>query len=384
MKRAPEDAALRRGAKGSRPGAAPRSTDDERWMRRALALAARGEGETNPNPMVGCVVVNAGRIVGEGYHRRAGGPHAEVAALERAGQKARGGTLYTNLEPCSHRGKRTPPCVPCVLASGVRRVVVAMKDPNPRVQGIAQLRRAGLQVEHGVLAVPARQLNRRHATAMRERRPYVVLKAATTLDGRIATASGESRWITSGAQRAAARRLRRQNDAVLVGIGTVLADDPRLLPQPRVRRPFHRVVLDSTLRLPRGSQLVRSARRHPVWVLCARAPEARRRRLEARGVSVLRVRSRGGRVALKPALRELSRRGVASVMVEGGSEVLGAFLAERLFDELILVRAPLVLGGRGGLPAFGGPDPRRLAHAARLRPGAVPPGAEYEVWYPAS
>lgn len=357
---------------------------DESWMRRALALAARGEGETNPNPMVGCVVVKAGRVVGEGYHRRAGGPHAEVAALEQAGEKARGATLYANLEPCSHRGKRTPPCAPDVAAAGVRRVVVAMRDPNPRVRGrgLALLRRAGLQVECGVLSAPARELNRRHVTAMRESRPFVVLKAALTLDGRIATAFRESRWITSRAQRATARRLRRLNDGVLVGIGTVLADDPQLLPQPRVRRPFHRIVLDSRLRLPLHSRLARSARRAPVWVVCSGAPEARRRRLEARGVTVVRVGSQRGRVALVRALRELARRGLTSVMVEGGSEVLGAFLAERLFDELILFRAPLLLGGRGGLPAFGGPDPRRLGQAARVRPGGVPPGAGYEVWYP--
>jgi diaminohydroxyphosphoribosylaminopyrimidine deaminase/5-amino-6-(5-phosphoribosylamino)uracil reductase len=353
-------------------------------MRRALELAARGEGEVNPNPLVGCVVVKGGRVVGEGYHRRAGGPHAEVEALRRAGRRARGATLYANLEPCSHEKKRTPPCAPHVAGSGLRRVVVAMRDPNPRVQGrgLALLRRAGLEVSRGVLAGAALQLNRRHATAMREGRPYVVLKAALTLDGRIATASGESRWITSRPQRADARRLRRLNDGVLVGIGTVLADDPLLLPQPRVRRPFYRIVLDSRLRLPPDSRLARSARRSPVLALCTRAPRASRRRLEARGVEVVRVRARGGRVALREALRALARRGLASVMVEGGSEVLGGFLAERLFDELVLFRAPLLLGGRGSLPAFGGPDPRRLARAARLRPGAAPPGAGHEVWYP--
>lgn len=353
-------------------------------MRRALELAARGAGETNPNPLVGCVVVKAGRVVGEGHHRRAGGPHAEVVALARAGKSAKGATLYANLEPCSHRDKRTAPCVPRVVASGVRRVVVAMRDPNPRVhgRGLAQLRRAGLAVEPGVLAAPARELNRRHWTAMREGRPFVVLKAGMTLDGRIATASRESRWITSRSQRACARRLRRLNDGVLVGIGTVFADDPLLLPRPMVRRPFVRIVLDSRLRLPASSRLVRSARRAPVWVLCTRAPRARRGRLESHGVTVVRVRPRRGRVALGPALVELFRRGLGSLMVEGGSEVLGAFLSERLFDELLLFRAPLLLGGRRGLPVFGGEDPRRLSQAARLRPGAAPPGAGYEVWYP--
>lgn len=355
--------------------------DDERWMRRALELAARGEGETNPNPMVGCLIVRAGRVVGQGYHRRAGGPHAERIALERAGDRARDATLYVNLEPCSHESKRTPPCAPRVAASGVRRVVAAMPDPNPRVRGrgFALLRRAGIGVESGVLGEAARRLNARYTTAMRQQRPFVLLKAAITLDGRIATARGESKWITSPGQRREARRLRRLHDGVLVGIGTVLADDPLLLPSPRVSRPFYRIVLDSRLRLPPASRLVRGARRAPVWVICTHAPRARRRRLESKGVTVIEGRSQAGRVSLAWALGELWRRGVASVMVEGGSEVLGTFLAERLFDQCALFRAPLVLGGRRGLPAFGGTDPSRLRAAIRLTPAASSSSA-YELW----
>lgn len=229
-------------------------TADERFMRRALELAARGEGETEPNPMVGCVIVRAGRVVGQGWHRRAGGPHAEVVALARAGKRARGATMYVSLEPCSHHG-RTPPCAPQVVAAGIARVVAATEDPNPRVRGrgLARLRAAGLRVETGMLSARALRLNERFVVAATRQRPFVLLKAALTLDGRIATASGESRWITSQAQRREARRLRRLHGGVLVGVGTVLHDDPLLLPSPRVTRPFYRIVLDSRLRTPPGA-----------------------------------------------------------------------------------------------------------------------------------
>jgi diaminohydroxyphosphoribosylaminopyrimidine deaminase/5-amino-6-(5-phosphoribosylamino)uracil reductase len=352
-------------------------------MGRALRLAARGLGETNPNPVVGCVVVRGGRVVGEGYHARAGGPHAEVIALERARHRARGATLYVTLEPCLHTNKRTPPCVPAVRASGVRRVVVAMRDPNPRVKGrgLRALRDAGLEVEVGVREEEARRLNERFSVAQTKRRPYVLLKAALTLDGRIATASGDSKWITTAAQRTQARALRRLHDAVLVGIGTALADDPLLLPSPRLRRAFLRVVLDPRLRLPLGSRLVRTARRSPVLVLGHEHP-SRRRALEARGVKVRADRRREGRLDLRFVLRALWEEGVRSVMVEGGALVLGSFLDSRLFDAVALFRAPLLLGGRRSRSAFEGADPRRIRDALRLERGEAPPGALYEVWAP--
>ncbi len=356
--------------------------DDERFMRRALLLARRGEGETNPNPMVGCVVVRGGRILGEGFHARAGGPHAEIVALGRARGRARGATLYVTLEPCAHLGQ-TGPCAPRLAEAGVRRVVAAMRDPNPRVsgRGLALLRGRGVQVEVGLLEDEARRLNERFVVAARRARPFVLLKAALTLDGRIATAAGDSKWITRSGQRRQARQLRRLHDAVLVGIGTVLADDPTLLPQPRTRRPFLRIVLDSRLRLPLGSRLAMGARHSPVWVLCRRAPPARRRALEGAGVRVLEVGGRGPRVPLVAALRRLRRAGVWSLMVEGGGEVLGSFLRARLFDQVALFRAPLLLGGRGSRPAFGGPDPRSLSEAARLVPGRASENAQYELWY---
>ncbi|HEY6551931.1 MAG TPA: bifunctional diaminohydroxyphosphoribosylaminopyrimidine deaminase/5-amino-6-(5-phosphoribosylamino)uracil reductase RibD, partial [Vicinamibacteria bacterium] len=356
------------------------AADDRRFMLRALALANRGAGETNPNPLVGCVIVRAGVVVGEGWHQRAGGPHAEVMALERAGLRARGATLYVNLEPCAHRAKRTPPCAPAVAAAGLRRVVVAMRDPNPAVEGrgLALLRRSGIQVTSGVLAEEARRLNRPFAVAQKRQGPFVLLKAALTLDGRIATASGESRWITTGAQRREARALRRRYDGVLVGIGTALLDDPMLLPTPRPRRPFFRIVLDSRLRLPLRGRLVGSARRSPVIVLGLRGQASRRRALEARGVTVLVDPRSTRRVSLSWAMRALWRHGLRSVMVEGGSEVLGSFLAARLVDQVALFRAPLLLGGRGSRPAFGGPDPKRLVDAIRLDGPALAP---CEMWF---
>jgi diaminohydroxyphosphoribosylaminopyrimidine deaminase/5-amino-6-(5-phosphoribosylamino)uracil reductase len=357
------------------------AADDLRFMRRALFLAERGSGETNPNPLVGCVIVRKGRVVGEGFHERAGGPHAEVMALEREGPMARGATLYVNLEPCAHLAKRTPPCAPALVAARLRRVVVAMRDPNPAVKGrgLALLRRAGIAVTNGVMAAEARSLNRRFAVAQMKRRPFVLLKAALTLDGRVATASGESKWITTIAQRREARSLRRHHDGVVVGIGTVLADDPLLLPTPRTRRPFFRIVLDSRLRLPLGSQLVRTAQGSPVIVLCLRGRTARRRALEARGVTILVDPRSTERVSLPWAMRALWNEGLRSVMVEGGSEVLGSFLAARLLDEVALFRAPILLGGRASRPAFGGPGEARLRDALRLV-GPVLEG--HELWCP--
>jgi diaminohydroxyphosphoribosylaminopyrimidine deaminase/5-amino-6-(5-phosphoribosylamino)uracil reductase len=356
--------------------------EDARWMRQALELAARGLGETNPNPVVGCVVVRNGRLVGQGYHARAGGHHAEIVALDRAGLRARNATLYVNLEPCAHVG-RTAACAPRVVASGVRRVVAAIRDPNTvvRGRGLALLRRAGIETEVGVLEHEARVINEPFLAAARMWRPFVLLKAAITLDGRIATPRGESKWITSPAQRREARRLRRLHDGVLVGIGTVLADDPLLLPEPRVRRAFHRVVLDSRLRIPSTSRLVATARTTPLWVITQSQHTAKQRQLEARGVTVLNAPVSRGPIPLPWALRELRAQGLWSLMVEGGSEVLGACLREELFDKVALFRAPVLLGGRGSLSAFGGPDPNRIGDAIRMRP-ASQSGRGFELWYP--
>ena len=313
------------------------------------------------------------------------------SALRQSGARARGATLYVTLEPCSHFG-RTPPCGPLVREHGVGRVVVATQDPNPLVsgRGLALLRRGGIEVVSGVLAAEAQRLNARFLTSARLPRPFVLLKAATTLDGRIATSCGHSKWITSPAQRRQARWLRRLHDAVLVGVGTALADDPLLLPSPRTRRPLTRIVLDSSLRLPASSRLARTASaRTPVLALSCVEDALRRRSLEACGVEVVIVPAdERGRVSLRPALEALRRRGLTSLMVEGGSEVLGAFLAARIADEVALFRAPLLLGGRGSRPAFGGEDPATVEDALRVAPvPAEPPfpwpwPPRFELWRP--
>jgi diaminohydroxyphosphoribosylaminopyrimidine deaminase/5-amino-6-(5-phosphoribosylamino)uracil reductase len=352
-------------------------SEDERFMRRALELARRGWGETNPNPLVGCVLVRAGRVVGEGFHRRAGAPHAEAEALGRAGDRARGATAYVNLEPCAHTG-RTPPCAPRLVEAGVARVVAAVGDPHPRVsgRGFRRLRAAGVAVRTGVLASEARSLNERFLLSARARRPFVLLKVALTLDGRIAARGGDSRWVTGARERAQARWLRRGFDAVAVGVGTVLADDPRLVPVPAVSRPFARVVFDSRYRTPPASRLLRTPRAGPVWIVGGPGRRARRAALAGAGARVLAGPAPGGRVRLDWALAELRRQGVTGLMVEGGGELLGSFLAARAFDRVALFRAPKILGGRESRPAFGGPNPERMRDALALR--ALPAPA----WWP--
>ena len=350
----------------------------------ALGLAARGEGQTAPNPMVGAVLVRGGRVVGRGYHTRAGAPHAEAVALAQAGPRARGATLYVNLEPCCHFG-RTPPCVDAILAAGVERVVASLEDPDPRVRGkgFRALRAAGTRVTVGPLAREARRLNESFLKRAVAGRPFVTLKAGMSLDGRIATRTGESKWITSVAARAAARQLRREHEAVLVGVNTVLRDNPRLTVRSRGNgsgpraatsggQPV-RVVLDARLRTPPGARVLVDGAGPVIIVTLPRAPRARRLRLEEAGALVVEVAGRNGRVGLDGALRELGRRGISSVLVEGGSEVLGSILDGRIGDRLVLFVAGRVLGGRGALPVFGGRGAARLKDAPRLRQVRVRP-----------
>jgi diaminohydroxyphosphoribosylaminopyrimidine deaminase / 5-amino-6-(5-phosphoribosylamino)uracil reductase len=360
-------------------GRTARAGAETKYLARTMILAARARGRTSPNPMVGAVVVAGGRVVGEGWHTRPGAPHAEVVALERAGARARGARLYVNLEPCCHHG-RTPPCTDAILAAGVTEVVACMRDPDRRVngRGFRALRAAGVRVRVGAMRREAERLNEAFLRWQRSATPFVTLKAGMTIDGRIATPSGESRWITSAAARAAARRLRARHDAVLVGVGTVLADDPGLCGG-RPRRVGERtmaatadcgparVVLDSRLRTPPGARLFRAAG-GPVLVMTAPgAPAARRRRLERAGAVVIEVRGRAAGVDLGAALRELGRRGLANVLIEGGGEVLGSALDAGIGDRVALFVAPRLLGGRGARPAFGGRGPGQLAESTEVR-----------------
>lgn len=331
-------------------------------LRHALRLARRGRYGTSPNPRVGALVVRAGEVVGRGFHRRVGGDHAEVVALTAAGERARGATLYLNLEPCSHRG-RTPPCVDAVIAAGVRRVVACHRDPDPRVRGAGfeRLRRAGIEVEDGALAAEAVALNLPFLVSNLLGRPAVTLKWAMSLDGRIATRTGESQWISSPQGRRWALELREEHDAVLVGSGTALADDPRLdrrlgkAPAPNVR-----IVLDRRLRLPPGARMLDG--RGEVLVYTESSDTGSRRRLEERGATVVPL----PRVTPVAVVAELHQREVRSVLVEGGGEVLGAFAESGAFDAVAVCCAPLLLGGNGAPAPLGGAGAASLAEAPRL------------------
>jgi len=320
---------------------------DSAYMQRALALAHLGWGQTAPNPMVGAVVVADGAIVGEGHHARYGHAHAEVVALRDAGARARGATLYVSLEPCTHFGK-TPPCTDAIIAAGVARVVVAVRDPSPVARGgVETLRAAGIEVELGIERTAGLELNAAFFNAHASDRPWVVLKLALSADGAIADASRRPRWITSPASRAEVHRLRSGVDAIAVGVGTVLTDDPALtvrdVPAPRVAP--RRVVFDSTLRVPIESVLVRTARQIPTIVIARQPDAAKRLSLESAGVSVIVASSVGG------ALKELRQREIRSLLVEGGAKVAGSLLEAELVDRLIIFQSPIELGS-GALGAF--------------------------------
>ena len=340
-------------------------------MKRALRLAAKGQGRTSPNPMVGAVVVQEDTIVGEGYHEMVGGPHAEVNALRNAGDRAKGATLYVTLEPCNHYG-RTPPCSSAVIKAGVSRVVVGMADPNPRVQGGGSntLRAKGIEVEMGVLEKECRLLNQpfiKHATTGI---PLVTLKAAATLDGRIATRTGDSRWISNERSRRFVHHLRCALDGILVGVETALADDPqltaRLRRKPPCRQPI-RIVLDTRLKLSPTSQLVRTAREIPVWIACgAEASPDKEKELSEAGVTVLRLPVHQERIELKSLLEELGRKQLTSLLVEGGSRVFGAFLQEHLADDFYFFYASKILGDARGIPMIDGPGRERMSEALKV------------------
>ena len=340
---------------------------DTDYMQTALQLAALGAGTTRPNPMVGAVVVHEGRIVGRGYHQRAGGLHAEVLALEEAGDLAAGATLYVTLEPCNHFG-RTPPCTEKILAAGIRRVVAAMVDPNPNVagQGCARLQDAGLTVETGLCAEAAARLNEAWIKFIRTGSPLVVYKCAATLDGRIATAGGDSRWVTGPEARARVHRLRSTMDAIMVGIGTVLKDDPQLtarLPDGGGRDPV-RIVLDTRLRMPASARMLRLDSPAETLIICARQADAKRRReLEKAGAEVLACPMHEKSLDLAALMPLLGRRGITSVLLEGGGRVGAAAIKAGVVDKIMFFYAPKLLAGDDGVPICSGPGVARMAEA---------------------
>jgi diaminohydroxyphosphoribosylaminopyrimidine deaminase / 5-amino-6-(5-phosphoribosylamino)uracil reductase len=346
------------------------------YMKRALSLAARGKGKTSPNPMVGAVIVNQGRVVGEAYHQQAGKPHAEVLALHQAGPRARGGVLYVTLEPCCHSHKRTPPCVPLLIQSGLTRVCVAMTDPNPQVsgQGVRMLKRAGLEVFVGEMEEEAQRLNEVYWHWIMTGRPFVILKGAMTLDGKIATKTGQSKWITGEQARRDVHHVRSQVDAVMVGIGTVIADDPNLSARrgknttmQRVGRQPVRVVLDSHLHIPSTAKILTWVHEQPTIVCTtAQASPNKVQNLKNRGIQVWVLPQKNGMVSLKAALGKLGRAGMSTVLLEGGSRLNASALHEGLVNQVRLYVATQLLGGQDAMSLVGGVSPKTIEQARHL------------------
>lgn len=344
--------------------------DDAFWMRRALGLARKGVGWTSPNPPVGAIIVRGGVPIAEGYHKGAGKPHAEAVALSKVGEKAKGATLYVTLEPCDHFGQ-TPPCTNAIIAAGVRRVVVATLDPNPIVngRGIARLRQAGVKVTVGVLEAEAKELIAPFAKFITQRMPFVTLKLAMSVDGKIATRMGQSQWLVGESARRYAHRLRHEHDAVMVGVGTVLADDPRLtvrLVKGKVKQPI-RVIVDSHARTPPTAKVLRAAETPCIIATTEQVSEERVNALRQADAEVWRLpATKAGRVDLRVLLHRLAERDIVSVLAEGGAELAGALVTEGLVDRLVLFIAPLLIGGRDAVPAIGGDGIAALEEAPRL------------------
>ncbi|HEX2226071.1 MAG TPA: bifunctional diaminohydroxyphosphoribosylaminopyrimidine deaminase/5-amino-6-(5-phosphoribosylamino)uracil reductase RibD [Candidatus Binatia bacterium] len=322
---------------------------DRRLMRMACRLALKAAGRTSPNPMVGAVLVRDGKIVGTGYHKAAGTDHAEIVALKRAGENARGATLFINLEPCSHFG-RTPPCSRALIAAGIKSVVAGMRDPNPLVagRGFRELKRAGIAIRYGVLEDECRELNEAFVKYITRGLPFVTLKLAASLDGKIATQSGDSRWISGEKSRATVHKLRDKVDAVLVGSGTVIADDPLLTCRiPGGRNP-RRVVLDGRLRIPPAARVLRQPDREKTLIITSRrAPVRRERALAAQGAQILRVPERDGTLSWRAVLNQLASLGIQSILIEGGAATAASALKEKAVDKILLFYAPKIIGGDG-------------------------------------
>jgi diaminohydroxyphosphoribosylaminopyrimidine deaminase / 5-amino-6-(5-phosphoribosylamino)uracil reductase len=343
---------------------------DHRLMERALALAAKGVGQVSPGPLVGCVIASAaGEIVGEGFYTYEKLKHAETYALEQAGARAKGATAYVSLEPHAHHG-RTPPCTDSLIRAGVSRVVVPIEDPNPRVsgKGFEHLRSAGVEVSIGLLAREAAQVNEKYLHFMRTGRPFVHLKLAASLDGKIATRTGDSRWITGEQSRARVHELRHEYDAILIGAGTALADDPLLTDRSGKSRriPLLRIVLDETLKVSPESQLIATANSAPVVIFAAKSAEVSKvEALASRGVEVVCDPANGRN--LLAILEELGHRSIQSVLVEGGASIAGKFLDAGLVNKVSLFLAPVMIGGREAPNAVGGEGAETLAEALELQ-----------------
>lgn len=345
--------------------------NDEEYMRLALSLAKKGSGTTSPNPMVGAVIVKNDKIVGKGYHKKAGLPHAEVIALNEAKENAKGATLYVNLEPCVHFGK-TPPCTEAIINAGIEKVVMSMFDPNPQVsgRGAQRLKDAGITVKIGVLEEEAKRLNEAFIVFMEKSRPFFVMKAAISLDGKIATKTCDSKWISNEQSRRYTNKLRASVDAIMVGINTVITDNPMLIPKMvKVKKYPLRIILDSKLRIPLSCDIVKTAAKYKTVVFTLDdSRHDKEAKLISFGVEVVKCpKDENGRVSLKYVSDELYRRQIMTVLVEGGGELNGALLKEGLIDKFILFYAPIFIGGKSALNLIGGKGVDFLREAYKLK-----------------
>jgi diaminohydroxyphosphoribosylaminopyrimidine deaminase/5-amino-6-(5-phosphoribosylamino)uracil reductase len=346
-------------------------TNDSFFMKEALSIAEKARGFTTPNPLVGAIIVKNGEIIAQGYHKKAGTAHAERAALENAGNAAFEATLYTNLEPCCHTNKRTPPCTEAIIKAGIKRVVVAMIDPNPEVseKGIQALRKAGIIVDTGILNNEAQKLNEVFIKYITTRMPYVVVKAAQSLDGKIATSSNESKWITGEAARGYVQKLRHEYDALLVGINTVLIDNPSLTARIQGGKDPIRVIVDSSLRISLDAKVL--TQQSNAQTIIATTDQAEREKIDAlikRGASVFTIKKgANGGVDLKDLMVELGKREITSVLIEGGSQINASAFQTGIVDKVVFFIAPMIIGGQDSLSSVGGQSPSSLVSALRLR-----------------
>ncbi|KPK41570.1 MAG: hypothetical protein AMJ78_05170 [Omnitrophica WOR_2 bacterium SM23_29] len=346
--------------------------EDEKFMRFALELAKMGKGLTSPNPCVGAVIVKDGKVIGKGYHKGAGRPHAEIYALRQAGRKAHGATLYVSLEPCRHYGK-TPPCTNAIISHKIKRVVTAMKDPNPLNdgKGIMLLRRNGVEVKVGVLEDEAKKMNEAFMKFITKKIPFVTVKVAQSLDGKIATHTGDSKWITNEVAREYVHRLRGKVDAILVGVKTVLIDDPLLTARPKDRKigkqPI-RIILDSKLRIPLNARIFSKALSGKVIIATTRlAPKNKLEALKKKNAEILIVGSRDGKVNIKSLMKELVKKDIAHVLVEGGGEAIASVIEAKVVDKVLFFIAPKIIGGRQATTSVEGAGVNRVNRAIELK-----------------
>lgn len=344
---------------------------NQNYMKLALSLACKAEGKTSPNPMVGAVIVKSGKVISRGYHKKIGLPHAEIVALKKAGSKAQGAHLYVNLEPCCHQG-RTPPCTEAIIDAGIKKVVIGIRDPNHLVngKGIRCLLKNGIEVVTDVLKEDCERLNESFLKYIRTKRPWVMLKSALSLDGKIATRTGDSQWITGSKARYYAHQLRNRVDAILVGAGTVLADNPRLTVRLKSRGMTSpaRIVVDGRHVIPISARVFDNANKERViYATLNNIPIKRKNKLKKMGVEVLLIKQKRGQVHLPQLMDKLGEMEITSIMVEGGSEINGNFFKEKLIDKLVYFIAPIIIGGKDALGPVGGKGIGKLADALRIK-----------------